>query len=201
VTVRRPRTTVQDVSTVVKRLVERDFAAAAKSNGVLSKVEQKTARAYVRAAADEVRRQKPGTLVKLDAMEAAVAPRTEALMRQLNQASGPGAQTLSQTEAKAAFKNDPVYGELILEAYEIASGNGFDVEALAVQYASNGLDPGETLQRFATLAEAERSSGPWLVRHEDGLLKNTYFVGKNDLWSQKFEVDRLTGAIAVTAEH
>ncbi|MBL8954377.1 MAG: hypothetical protein JNK82_26605 [Myxococcaceae bacterium] len=202
-TVRRAKTTVNDVSTVAKALIERDFKAAAKSNGVLSKVEQKEARAYVRAAADEVRKQQPGKHVQLDELAAQVAPRTQALMSEFNQPAGAGANLLSKAEANAAFKKDPVYGELVLEAYEIASGNGLDVDALALAKVerSLGLDPGEQITVYPTLHEAERSSGGWLVRLDDGLLKNKYVYGKNDLWHAEFDVDRLTGEISVTREH
>ncbi len=198
----RTKTPVADVSTVVSRLVQRDFAAAAKSNTVLSKTEQKSAKPYVRAAAEEIRKQKPGALVKLDAMEAAVAPRALSLIAEVNQAGGSGAKTLSQTEAKAAFKKDPVYGELILEAYEIASGRKADVDAVAEAYVSGGLDPDYTFRRFNTEAEAlawgERGANRvWLARGNDG----AFVSGRNDLWSQRFTVDQVTGAVTVTHEH
>lgn len=95
----------------------------------------------------------------------------------------------------------------MLEAYEIASGHGLDVDAIATAHATNGMDPDTKFKTFATVEEAERYQDPdgnqvsWLVVTSDNLLSKSYVSGRNDLWAQRFEIDRITGAIAITAEH
>ena len=60
---------------------------------------------------------------------------------------------------------------------------------------------------FATVAEAERYQDPdgnqvvWLVEVANTLLTKTFVSGRNDLWAQKFELDKVTGALAILAEH
>ncbi len=60
---------------------------------------------------------------------------------------------------------------------------------------------------FPTVQEAERYQDPegfqvsWLVPVGSTLSSKTFVSGRNDLWAQKFEIDRVTGAVAILAEH
>jgi hypothetical protein len=199
---RRARTSVDQVSTVLSAILKRDHAAAAGRNGVLSRAEDVNAPKYLRAAADQVRALRPRARVTVDAVEPELLSRARALIAQVNRT---GAETLSKAEATAAFKRDPIFGEAVLHAYEVASGNGLDVDSLAQTHVTWNRDL--PLKVFRTEAEAMAHQEPdgaefaWLVRLEDGLLKNRYVSGRNDLWAQRFEIDRLTGVVTVTAEH
>lgn len=73
---------------------------------------------------------------------------------------------------------------------------------------------GASQQQFRTVAEAERfvvpedpadpdadRSSRWLVRTAETPAKVEFTSGINDLWAQKFEIDKATCALTVTAEH
>jgi hypothetical protein len=201
------RTKVSDVSTVLKAIVRREAQQAAGPNAVLSRAEQAKATPAVRAAADAVRAAGgKGARVTLDALEREASNAAMKLIGTVNN-TGSGATWLSKAEATAAFKRDPKLGEPVLRAYEIASGHGVNVDALAKARVFDGLDPDVKFKTFATVEEAERYQDPdgnqvsWLVVTQDNLLSKSYVSGRNDLWSQKFEIDRITGAVAITAEH
>jgi len=71
----------------------------------------------------------------------------------------------------------------------------------------DGMDSQTTFKLFTIEAEAERYQDPrgrrvrWRVRTSSDLLENTYVSGRNDLWNQRFEIDKLSGAITITGEH
>lgn len=201
-------TTVANISAVLTERVKRDLKAAAGPNGILSKAEQAKAPAYLKQAADAFRAANPKARVTVTAMETAIAKKALDLIGEVNQPSGNGKKTLTQAEAKAAAKRDASLGYAVLEAFEVVSGKGgLKEDELARQHVNPGLDPETIFKTFKTEQEAMAYQDPkgrqvaWLVRSTDELLKNTYVSGRNDLWAQRFEVDKLSGAITVTHEH
>lgn len=202
------KATLDNVSTVLKARVQRDLAAAAGSNGILSKTEQKKAPAYLQQAADELRKANPGGRVTVSAMEQHISKRALELIGGVNETKGPGAKLLSKAEATEVARRDATLGFTVLEAYQVVSGKGPNsADTLAEQHVNTGLDVDQVFKVFASEAEAMRYHDPddrsvvWLVRVDEGLLKNTYVSGRNDLWAQKFEIDKLSGALTVTGEH
>lgn len=200
--------TLDNVSTVLKARVHRDLTAAAGSNGLLSKAEQAKAPEYLRKAADELRKSKPGARVTVSAMEQHISQKALALIGEVNETKGRGANLLSQAEAKEVARRDATLGFTVLEAYQVVSGKGPNsADTLAEKHVNNGLDTDQVFKVFASEAEAMRYHDPddrsvvWLVRVDEGLLKNTYVSGRNDLWAQKFEIDKLSGELTVTGEH
>ena len=203
-----PKTSVADVSTVLRAIVRREAARAAGSNTVLSKAEEANASPVLQAAAQAVRAaQGPNARVTVDELEAQVSTVAAKLIGSVNQPHGAGAPYLTRTEATAAMKADPLFGTQVLQAWEIAADQGLDVDDLATSRVRSGLDPDIRFKTFATVEEAERYQDPhghqtaWLVKVGDSLLSRTYVSGRNDLWAQKFEIDKVTGAIAILAEH
>jgi hypothetical protein len=201
------RVRLSEVSTVVKAMARREAEKVAGPNAVLSRTEQAKASAAVQAAAEAVRAAKgKNARVTVDAIEQQLAVSAAKLIGDVNK-PGSGAAFLSKVEATAAFQRDPVLGQTVLEAYKLASGHGLDVDGLAAQRVNDGSDPEVKFKVFATVAEAEHYQDPdgfqvsWLVPVGETLLTKTYVSGRNDLWAQKFEVDRLTGAVAILAEH
>lgn len=201
----RAKTTVADVSTVLRAIIRRDAQQAAGPNAVLSRAEQAKASPAVQAAANAVRAAGgPNARVTVDAIEKQVSDAAQRLLGSVNTV---GQAWLSKGEAGAALKADASLGKPVLQAYEIASGGGLDVDAMAAARVSTGLDPDMQFKIFATVAEAERYQDPdgnqvtWLVATEKTLLTRTFVSGRNDLWAQKFEIDRITGAVAILAEH
>lgn len=189
---------------MLSAILKRDLAVAAGKNGVLSRAEDLNAPKYLRAAADEVRAARPRARVTLDSVEPEVVRRARSLIAEVNRT---GAETLSKVEATAAFKRNPIFGEAVLRAYEVASGNGLDVDALAENRVTRNLGNDAVFKVFRAEAEAMAYQDPdgrevsWLVRLEDGLLKSRYVSGRNDLWAERFEIDRLSGQVTVTGEH
>jgi len=203
------RTSVADVSTVLSALIRRDATKAAGSNAVLSRAEEAKASPAVQAAAQAVRAAKgKNARVTVDAIEAAVSTAAQKLIGEVNK-PGSGAAYLSKVEATAVAQRDPKLGAPVLQAYEIASGHGIDVDGIATKRVSDQIsgDPDMRFKTFATVAEAERYQDPdgnqvvWLVEVENTLLTKTFVSGRNDLWAQKFELDKVTGALAILAEH
>lgn len=202
-----PRATLAQVSTLVRALVRRDAQQVAGSNAVLSRAEEAKATPAVRAVAQAVRAAAgPRARVTLDALERAASDQAAKLIGEVNRA-GPGAGFLSKAEATAAFKKDPIFGAPLLKAYEIASGSGVNVDAIATARAKGAPDPDTVFKAFTTVAEAERYQDPngnqvrWLVLTQEGLLSKSYVWGRNDLWAERFDIDRATGAVTVTGEH
>lgn len=199
------KTTVANLSTVVQARVQRDLKAAAGTNGVLSKAEQKKAPEYLQRAADEFRQANPGKRVSVGALETLVTKQAKDLIGAVNQPKGAGSTVVSQAEAKEAARRDATLGFAVLEAYRVVSGQG--VEAIVKQHVAPTLDEDSVYRTFKTENEAMNAHDAngrhivWSVRTEEGLLKDTYVSGKNDLWAQRFEVDKLSGAITITGEH
>jgi hypothetical protein len=202
-----PKAKLTDVSTVVRALVRREAQQVAGKNAVLSRAEEAKASAAVKAAAQAVRAAGgPRARVTVDALERAASDAAQKLIGTVNR-PGSGGAFLSKAEATAAFKKDPAMGEPVLRAYQIASGHGVDVDAIATARAKGDPEPDTVFKTFATVEEAERYQDPngnqvrWLVVTQDGLLSKSYVSGRNDLWAQRFDIDRVTGAIAITGEH
>ena len=202
---RAHKTSVADVSNVLRAIIRRDAQKAAGPNAVLSRAEQAKASPAVQAAADALRAAGgKNARVTVDAIETEVSNAAARLIGTVNTA---GTSWLSKTEATAAAQRDPKVGAPVLQAYEIASGGGLDVDAMATARVWDGQDPEMKFKTFATVAEAERYQDPdgfqvsWLVPVSSTLLSKTFVSGRNDLWAQKFEIDRITGAIAILAEH
>lgn len=202
---RAHRTSVADVTNVLSAIIRRDAQKAAGPNAVLSRAEQAKASPAVQAAADALRAAGgKNARVTVDAIEKEVSNAAAKLIGTVNTA---GATWLSKTEATAAAQRDPKVGTPVLQAYEIASGGGLDVDAMATSRVWNGDDPEVKFKIFTTVEEAERYQDPdgfqvsWLVPVSSTLLSKTFVSGRNDLWAQKFEIDRITGAVAVLQEH
>jgi hypothetical protein len=201
------RTTLSQVSAVLTERVRRDLKAAAGANGVLSKAEQASAPAYVKTIADEFRKANPKARVTVGSMETLITKKALNLIGEVNQPRGSGAASLTQAEAKAVAKRDATLGYTVLEAWQVVAGKGLDVDDVAKKLVRDGMDSETTFKMFTTEAEAERYQDPkgrqvrWLVRTGSDLLKNTYVSGRNDLWNQRFEIDKLSGAVTITGEH
>ncbi|MFZ5438591.1 MAG: hypothetical protein ACOZQL_01215 [Myxococcota bacterium] len=203
-----PKTSVADVSNVLRALVRREAVKAAGSNRVLSKTEEAKASPLLQAAAKAVRAAGgPNARVTVDELEQQVSQVAARLIGSVNQPTGAGAPYLTRAEASAAMQRDPLFGEPVLQAWEVAAGQGLDTDAIAKQRVATGLDSDTRFKKFATVAEAERYQDPhgrhtvWVVEVASSLLSRTYVSGRDDLWAQKFEVDRITGAVSVLAEH
>lgn len=203
-----PLTTVANISAVLTERVKRDLKAAAGSNGILSKTEQAKAPDYVKQAADEFRKANPNARVTVSTMETVIAKKALDLIGAVNQPSGNGKKTLTQAEATEAARRDASLGFTVLEAFQVVSGKGgVKEDDIAKKHVNTGFDADTVFKTFKTEQEAMRYVDPkgrqvaWLVRSTDELLKNTYVSGRNDLWAQRFEVDKLSGALTVTHEH
>lgn len=205
---RMPKTSVADVSNVLRALVRREAVKAAGANTVLSKAEEAKASPLLQAAAKAVRAASgPNGRVTIDELEQQVSQVAAKLIGSVNQPAGAGAPYLTRAEATAAMQRDPIFGQPVLQAWEVASGQGLDLDALAKQRVATGLDPDTRFKQFATVQEAERYQDPqgrhtvWLVEVGSSLLSKTYVSGRNDLWAQRFELDRVTGTVTVLQEH
>ena len=123
------------------------------------------------------------------------------------------------------------YGQLTMAAGLVASGRMYrgtfrvdrvwrletpkpacDPQLTAREVAYRG-DDGE-ISEFRTQAEAMRAPNPnvdengdpigplhWLVRTGESPSLVTFTAGANDLWTQRFNVDKTTCAVTITAEH
>lgn len=202
------RTSVTDVSRAMTRQLRGELEAAAGGNRILSRAEEAKAPAHIQDAARQIRQERgPGARVTVDAVEQKIEDAARRLIGAVNQPAGPGATTLSRAEAQAAARQGGRVGELVLRAYEVASAAGVDVDALARARVTAGLDADTVFKTFATVAEAERHADPngqhvaWLVAVEETASGKVFVSGRNDLWAQRFEVNKLTGAVTVLAEH
>ncbi len=71
------------------------------------------------------------------------------------------------------------------------------------------IEPGYVRKVFATEAAAyawQQANLPnggleWLAHDGETILSARFVEGSNDLWSQRFDIDRVTGAVTVTHEH
>lgn len=201
----RARTTVTDVSTLLQAQLRRELATAAGPNKILSKAEEANASPLVKEAAEALREK--GKRLTTDALEKDLTARAKKLIGSVNQPAGAGAALLSHDEARAASRKGGHLGAALLRAYEVAAGNGPDVDAIATARASAGLDDESVFKTFPSETAAYAYADPegrhvrWLVPESETVLSRTFLAGRNDLWSERFEVDRLTGAITILAEH
>jgi hypothetical protein len=82
-----------------------------------------------------------------------------------------------------------------------------DPQTVARVQAGNAGD--SLFKQFRTIAVAERAVNPdpdgngvsWLVRNGESATSASFTSGRNDLWSQEFDVNKLTCQITVTGEH
>ena len=80
-------------------------------------------------------------------------------------------------------------------------------ELASVRVSQHVNGPDQVFMTFATENEATSYADPqgrsvtWLVPEQDGLLAKKFVWGRNDLWAERFEIDRLNGAVTVLAEH
>jgi hypothetical protein len=69
------------------------------------------------------------------------------------------------------------------------------------------LGSDEVFLRFATETEASNFIEPngkhvrWLVVEGETSTTKSFVSGSNDLWSQRFDIDKRTGALTITGEH
>jgi hypothetical protein len=204
----RARTSVSDVSTVLAQQLRAELRDAAGGNTLLSRTEQRTAMPHIKDAADELRDAGgPGARVTVDALEANLHAKAMRLIDTVNQTSGPGAHTLSRKEAHTARDISPHVGEAVLRAYQVASGNAADVDAIAASRVNQSLPADTVFKTFASEAEATSYQDPdgkqvwWLVAERDTVRTKSFVAGRNDLWAERFDIDRLSGVVTVTAEH
>lgn len=195
------------MSTVTRELIRREAQGFARGNSLLSLSEQSTASRSVRATAEMLRQQGgPGTRVTVNAIEDAFTERVEQLMTSVG-GSGVDGLYLSADELAAAASRDSTVTPILSMAYITAAGKGLDVDAVAAQRVGGGLDADSVFKTFTSTEEAMQFVDPqgrsvvWLVPVADGLLKKSFVAGRNDLWAQHFEVDRLDGEVSVTREH
>ena len=82
-----------------------------------------------------------------------------------------------------------------------------DVVGAAKAYFFEAPEADEVNQVFATTSQAETFQDPegrqvnWLVRTENKGTSVAFIGGRNDLWSQTFDVDTVTCAVTLTGEH
>lgn len=81
-----------------------------------------------------------------------------------------------------------------------------EILAKAKAYAWSSLDPGATTLVFASEAAAYQYTNThpdidWLAHDGETVAVAHFVAGKNDLWSQRFDVDKTTGAVTLTGEH
>lgn len=175
---------------------------------MLSRAEQAKAPKYLSDAANALRAAKPNARITCsDAMEAFVAARASQLIGAVNQTAGSGVATLSKAEAAAAAKREPNLGFAVMEAYQIVSGTGVNVDGIAQKLASQ-VDDETVFKTFATEAEAERfrdrERHARLVAGED---ERRPALGQLRLGQERPLVAALrrrhkcTGAVTVTHEH
>lgn len=201
------RARVSDVLTVFGAQQAREVALVA-GNNVLSRAEQAKAAPHIAQAADALRAE-GRSRVTTDALQDKLMEQARALIGGVNQSSGSGAAVLSKTEADRAAARNPVLGLRVLAAYEVARGGGPNVDGIARERVSAGVtEPTEQVfKEFATEEEAVRYQDPdgrrvtWLVKEKDGLLKNSYVWGRDDMWAERFDIDRLDGSVTTTGEH
>jgi hypothetical protein len=201
---RRAKTPVADVATVLSAQIRRELQTAA-GNALLSRTEQAKALPYVQEAASEIRAENgPGARVSVDALESKLVGKA---LRLIDSVNHKGPAYLSKKEATSAFRSGGRLGEVVLRAYEVASGNGVNVDEIARARIAQNSSQDSVVKVFASEQEAygyvEPNGNPvaWVVPETSDLLKKTFLLGRNDLWVERIEIDRLSGAITVLDEH
>lgn len=203
-----PSVRVSDVRTALTTLLHDDVARVA-INSLVSKSEQASAPSDIAAAAQDVRSAGgAGARVHTREVEERLLQSALRLIGVVNQPSGSGIAFLSKAELDAVMTQDPVAGARVQKAWQIARGGSVDVDAIAKAHAIPAVLGGdEVFMRFATESEAANFVEPngkhvrWLVVEGETSTTKSFVSGSNDLWSQRFDVDKRTGAITITGEH
>jgi hypothetical protein len=197
-----------DVQATLATLLHEDSEAAANGNDIVSRSEQATAPPHVQQAAEQLRAQGgTGTRVTIDALDAALVQKAQALIATVNP-SGRSAAYLSRSEVDRAVAQDPALGGRVRKAWEIVLHKSVDVEGIARARVKAQLS-GNTgmFKTFATESEAVNFRGPagksvyWLVVTGESPSAKSFVQGINDLWSERFDIDKTVGTVTVTAEH
>ena len=189
-----------DLNATVDLLLAREAKLASGENGLLSKAEQAAAPGHIAQAAADIR--VPGQSVKSDALSKHLSDQARTLTASVNQSSGVGRAYFSKSEAKAAAKADPILGARIEKAHAIASGSIVDVDGIAEARVRASMSDGIYIQ-FNSESVAENYRDPhnrhfsWLVKTGE----NSFVSGRNDLWSQRFDIDPKSGEVTITGEH
>lgn len=203
-----PSVRVSDVRAALTTLLHDDVARVA-INTLVSRSEQARAPSDIAAAARDVRATGgAGARVHTRDVEERLLQGALRLIGVVNQPSGPGMSLLSKAEVDSIVTNDPIAGARVQKAWQIARGGSVDVDAIAQAHAvPAALGSDEVFLRFATESEAANFVQPegkhvrWLVVEGETSSTKSFVSGANDLWSQRFDVDKRTGAITVTGEH
>ncbi len=200
------RARLVDVKAALAGLLRDDALAAAAGNALVSRTEQEKAPAHVSAAADAVRTAGgPGVRVSVEALSAALVAQADAFIANVNQPAGSGAGFLSKREVEGIIAQNAALGGRVQRAYEIALRGSVDVDAIA--RARVPTAPDELFMMFSAEAEAENFRDPqqrtvrWLVVTGETAATKSYVIGFNDLWAERFDINKADGAITVTGEH
>jgi hypothetical protein len=117
----RAKTT--DVLAQVTATLRQEAAAAAGTNDLVSRDEQRALAPDLQAAANDVRTAGgPGSRVAVDALVAEASSKVAALLGQVNQPSGSGAALVSADEVRALAALDPAAGARVARGYELITG-------------------------------------------------------------------------------
>lgn len=112
-----------DVKLAIARQVQVEVNAAAGSNTLISKDEQKTLAPELQRAVDDVRAAGgPGTRVTTEAAAGAFQQRFTSSIDAVNQPSGSGRAWVSRAEIDALKQRDPAVGDRAQKAWEILAG-------------------------------------------------------------------------------
>jgi hypothetical protein len=203
------RAPVSAVTTQLATLLRDDVEAVANGNTLISQAEQASAPGHVRAAAETIRSQGgPGARVAVDAVERLLNSQAQALIGAVNQPTGSGTPFLSLAEAEAAAAQHPALGARVMKARDIVLSRGADTDSVArgvvraAMAGSTGI-----FKTFASESDAANFRGPpnrsvyWLVATSETATSKSCTHGRNDLWAERFDVSKTTGAVTVTAQH
>jgi hypothetical protein len=203
-----PSVRVSDVRAALTTLLHDDVARVA-MNSLVSKGEQAAAPTDIAAASQAVRDAGgAGARVHASDVEERLLQSALRLIGVVNQPSGSGMAFLSKAEVDSVVANDNVLGARVQKAWQIARGGSVDVDAIAKAHAIPAvLGSDEVFMRFATENEASNFVEPngkhvrWLVVEGETSMTKSFVSGSNDLWSQRFDIDKRTGALTITGEH
>lgn len=198
---------VSNVRAALTALLHDDVARVA-VNSLVSKSEQAHAPADIAAASQAVRViGGVGARVRAVDVEERLLQDALRLIGVVNQPSGSGKAFLSRAEVDALVAHDGVAGARVQKAWQIARGS-LDVDAIAKAHAIPASLPADhVFMRFATESAAASFQEPsgktvrWLVVESETSTTKSFVSGTNDLWSQRFDVDKRTGSITITGEH
>ncbi len=203
-----PSVRVSDVRTALTTLLHDDVARVAMSS-LVSKAEQASAPSDIASASQAVRDAGgAGARVHASDVEERLLQSALRLIGVVNQASGSGMTFLAKAEVLALVANDSVAGARVQKAWQIARGSSVEVDAIAKAHAiPAALASDEVFMRFATENDAATFMEPtgkhvrWLVVEGETSTTKSFVSGSNDLWSQRFDIDKRTGVVTITGEH